>query len=178
MAYTRRLRVSNLSPGLSVWSLAFARPLLVRFGSQRYLGSVAVAVGSRIWENPTRETSGRDVILTGDVIGSLGSAGVPTEAASLELSGKPAQACRLQGPRRAFTAPCVCPAGPSGSWVKHFRAQAGAMGRSERRSCPSPARTILEPRRRQRPAAGPRMTLAAPGSVTRALGHAEEPSVQ
>lgn len=152
------------------------RPLLVCFRFRRYLGSVAV--GSRIRENPTRETSGRDVILIGDVIGPLGSAGVPTEAASLELPGKPAHACKRQGPRRAFTAPCVCPAGPSRSWVKHFRELAGAMGRRERHSCPSPARTRLEPRRRQPPAAVPRMTLAAPGSVTRALGHAEEPSVQ
>lgn len=79
-------------------NLAFGRPLLARFGSCRHLGSAAAAAaGSRIRGNPTRETSVRDVIFIGDATGPPGSAGVPTEEASLELRGTPAQAGKSLG---------------------------------------------------------------------------------
>lgn len=84
-----------------------------------------------------------------------------------------------QGLQRVFTAPCVCPTGPARPRVRPARAPAGAMGRSGSHCCcPPPAHARLEPRRRQPPTTGPQVTLAAPGSVARARGHVEEPSVQ
>lgn len=106
-----------------------------------------------------------------------GSRGVPAKEASLGLHRAPAGKSR--GLQRAFTAPYVCPIGPARPRVRPARSPAGTMGRSGHRyCCPPPARAGLEPRRRQPPAAGPQVTLAAPGSVARARGHVEEPSVQ
>lgn len=96
--------------------------------------------------------------------------------------GRELGSCR--GLQRAFTAPCVCPTGPARPRVRSARTPAGAMGRSGRRCCccccccPPPARARLEPCRGQPPAAGPQVTLAAPGSVARVRSHVEEPSVQ
>ncbi|XP_076994107.1 uncharacterized protein LOC143664358 [Tamandua tetradactyla] len=67
---------------------------------------------------------------------------------------------------------------PARSRVTAARAAAGAMERSRHRCCSSLERARLEPRRRQPPAAGPRVTRTAPGNVVRARGRAEESSVQ
>lgn len=68
---------------------------------------------------------------------------------------------------------------PARPRVRPASAPAGAMGKNGSCCCcPPPARARLEPRCGQPPAAGPRVTLAAPGSVARARGHVEEPIVQ
>ncbi|XDA76751.1 hypothetical protein R6Z07F_006895 [Ovis aries] len=66
------------------------------------------------------------------------------------------------------------------SRVRPASAPAGAMGRNRSRCCccSPPARARLEPSCGQPPAAGPRVTLAASGSLARARGHVEEPIVQ
>lgn len=123
------------------------------------------------------ETSGYDVTLLSDATGPLGSAEVPAKEAF--PGTKQGTGREVVGGCSAFTVPYVCPIGPARPRVRPDRAPAGTMERSGHRCCcPPPARALFEPRRRQPPAAGPRVTLAAPASVARARGHVEEPSVQ
>ena len=163
-------------------NLAFARLLLAGLESPRMGGGGGGGGPVSDTGKPYRGNLGRDVI-PGDVTGPPRSAGVPQRRLPRDCAGHP----RGQGSRglqRAFTAPCVCPTGSTRSRVRPASAPAGAMGRNGRRCCccccccSPPARARLEPSCGQLPAAGPRVTLAASGSLARARGHVEEPIVQ
>lgn len=168
--------VANLPCALRL-SLTFARPLLARLESPRLRSG-----GGRV-SDPGKPYRGkpRGVTSSSSVTSPAprGVWGFPQRRLPRNCAGHRRGQGSRPGLQRAFTAPCVCPTGPARPRVRPARAPTGAMGRSGRRCCcPPPARAQLEPRRGQPPAAGPRVTLAAPGSVARARGHVEEPSVQ
>lgn len=170
---------SQAVPGACGWrislaqrpSLAFARPLLACLVPRAQPLRQNLRPGKTLPGKPRGVTSPSSVTSP-----PPGSVGVPAKEASPGLHRAPAgkssgAAARLHRAlclsHRSRAAPGeACPL-------------AGAMGRSgHRHCCPPPARAGLEPRRGQPPAAGPQVTLAAPGSVARARGHVEEPSVQ
>jgi len=170
------MRMANLSGTLKT-NLAFARLLLAGLESPRMGGCGG---GSRVSDTgkPYRGNLGRDVI-PGDITGPPRSAGVP-QRLPRDCAGHPRGQGSRRGLQRAFTASRVCPTGSTRSRVRPASAPAGAMGRNGRRCCccSPPARARLEPSCGQPPAAGPRVTLAASGSLARARGHVEEPIVQ
>lgn len=86
-------------------SLAFARPLLAHLESPR----LSSGHRTQIRENPTRETSKRDIIL-GDVTGPPGCAGVPAEEASPGLCREVVRGCSASS-LRPVSVPQV-PRGP------------------------------------------------------------------
>lgn len=167
-----RRQATELCGGMGVVSLPCAEaawpsraPCRPAWGS---LGSAAAAE-SQSRENPTRETSGYDVTLLGDVTAPRGVWGFLQRRHPRDCAGH--QQGSRRGLQRAFTAPYVCPIGPARPRVRPARAPAGTMGRSGHRCCCSPpARAGLEPLPRQPPAPGPRVTLAAPGCVARGPG--------
>ena len=157
-------------------NLAFARPLLAGLESPRMGGGGGGGPVSDAGK-PYRGNLGRDVIL----VTSLGPRGVrgfrrggfPGIAQGTRVGKEVVWGCSASSPRP------VCPTGSTRSRVRPASAPAGAMGRNGRHCCCSPpARARLEPSCGQPPAAGPRVTLAASGSLARARGHVEEPIVQ